>query len=58
MQIWWGTSPKAAAIGSGYRAEPSVVIPLSASPRGSSAAWKRRKNASMSWAFGAWLRTW
>jgi hypothetical protein len=58
VQIWWGTSPKTAAIGSGYSAEPSVVIPWTLSPRAASVAWKRRKKASMSLAVGARLRTW
>src|SRR5262249_52724821 len=58
VQTWWGTSPKTAAIASGYRAEPSVVMPRTASPRGSSAARKRRKQASRSLAVGAPLRTW
>ncbi len=33
VQSWCGTSPKTAAIGWGYSAEPSVVIPLRVSPR-------------------------
>ena len=33
VQSWCGTSPKTAAIGSGYSDEPSVVIPLRVSPR-------------------------
>ena len=31
-QSWCGTSPKTVAIGSGYSAEPSVVIPLRVRP--------------------------
>ena len=47
-QTWCGTAPKTVAIGSGYSAEPSVVIPWRVKPRASRAVWKRRKNASMS----------
>ena len=42
----------------GDNAEPSVVIPLRLSPRASRAAWKRRKNASISLAVGSRRRTW
>ncbi len=48
VQSWCGTSPKTAAIGSGYSDEPSVVIPLRVSPRTVRAPWNRRKKAVMS----------
>jgi hypothetical protein len=57
VQSWCGTSPKTAAIGSGYSAEPSVVIPLRVSPRADRAWWKWRKNAVMSVWVGSWSRT-
>src|SRR6266446_334045 len=45
---WWGTAPKTVRIGAGESAEPSVVIPLSATLRASKAAFKRPRNASIS----------
>jgi hypothetical protein len=58
VQTWCGISPKTSAIGSGYSAEPSVVIPLRVNPRARRAWWKRRKNAAMSLWVGSWSRTW
>ena len=52
-----GTSPKTMRIGAGYRAEPSVVMPLSPRPRSSQAVFQRLRNASMSVWGAAWSST-